>query len=105
MFCLKYKLILAVAIRAETNNFTVFTILCIPQCFLPKAVHFYCSAGTKHYIIYSLMILSLFRYNILLQCWELSPDNRPLFSVLACELTELLLPSEYVNIRDSGEYR
>ena len=56
---------------------------------LPKAVHFYCSAGTKHYIIY---ILSLFRYNILLQCWELSPDNRPLFSVLACELLNRYCP-------------
>ena len=43
----------------------------------------------------------LCRYMTLLKCWELSPDNRPSFSVLAEELTELLLPNEYVNIRNS----
>ena len=36
-----------------------------------------------------------------MQCWQLSPSDRPSFSVLAQVFSELLLPNEYVNIKNS----
>ena len=46
--------------------------------------------------------VSTHRYEVLLQCWKLSPNDRPSFSVLAQVFSELLLPTEYVNIKNSG---
>ena len=42
--------------------------------------------------------VSMYRYEVLLQCWQLSPNDRPSFSVLAQVFSELLLCNEYVDI-------
>ena len=42
--------------------------------------------------------VSMHRYEVLLQCWQLSPNDRPSFSVLAQVFSELRLCNEYADI-------
>jgi len=47
--------------------------------------------------------LSFFRYNLLLQCWELEPDSRPRFNSLVSTISRILeISADYLVFTDTS---
>ena len=65
---------------------------------LYSAVIYAALAMVMHLCVSCDNFVSMYRYEVLLQCWQLSPNDRPSFSVLAQVFSELLLCNEYVDI-------